>query len=247
MRKFEEIRAIAEARKGCSANLEKLIGSGDYPARDPKKMTDDRWLSIFSRHVFAAGFNWKAIDRKWPGFEEAFMGFDVGACAMMDDSWMDALLKDARIVRNGAKIASVRDNAVFLQELAAESGSAAAGHRRLAGRRLRRPSGRAEETREPARRLCRAIRATPRRQVRIHPLFGCRGPARQGRGGEQGSYLPQGHGGGAESFRRLAVGIRPFACGDQPGSRPEHRRLTRFPYRRLSLRGVAKLENSLIG
>ena len=126
MRTLDEIRAIAEARKGGSANLEKLIGSGDYPARDPKKMTDDRWLSIFSRHVFAAGFNWKAIDRKWPGFEEAFKGFDVGACAMMDDAWMDALLKDTRIVRNGAKIASVRDNAAFLQELAVERGSAAA-------------------------------------------------------------------------------------------------------------------------
>lgn len=124
MRTFEEIRAIAEARKGGPESLEKLIGSGDYPARDPKGMTDDRWLSIFSRHVFAAGFNWKAIDRKWPGFEEAFKGFDVGACAMMDDVWMDDLLKDARIVRNGAKIASVRDNAVFLQELAAERGSA---------------------------------------------------------------------------------------------------------------------------
>lgn len=44
---------------------------------------------------------------------------------MMNDDWFDALVQDTRIVRHGAKILSVRDNAVFLQELAQENGSAA--------------------------------------------------------------------------------------------------------------------------
>ncbi|MCG6904190.1 MAG: 3-methyladenine DNA glycosylase, partial [Rhodobacter sp.] len=39
-------------------------------------------------------------------------------------AWFDELIQDTRIVRYGGKILSVRDNAVFLQELAAEHGSA---------------------------------------------------------------------------------------------------------------------------
>jgi 3-methyladenine DNA glycosylase Tag len=44
----------------------------------------------------------------------------------MSEEEFDAHLKDARIVRNAAKIASVRDNARFLVDLAREHGSAAA-------------------------------------------------------------------------------------------------------------------------
>jgi len=66
--------------------------------------------------------NWKVIQAKWNGFEAAFDGFDPGKCAFMDDDRMDALLKDTRIVRHGAKIASVRDNAGFLLQLREEGG-----------------------------------------------------------------------------------------------------------------------------
>lgn len=75
--------------------------------------------------MFQAGFNWKVIEAKWDGFETAFGGFDVGRCAFMDDETFDALLQDTRIVRNGTKIASVRENAAFLLELRDEGG---AGH-----------------------------------------------------------------------------------------------------------------------
>jgi len=73
--------------------------------------------------VFQAGFNWKVIEAKWDGFEAAFDGFDIGRCALMDDEKFDALLQDARIVRNGTKIATVRDNAAFLLELRDEGGA----------------------------------------------------------------------------------------------------------------------------
>jgi 3-methyladenine DNA glycosylase Tag len=75
--------------------------------------------------VFQAGFSWKVIDQKWPGFEEAFEGFDVARLAFLPDEAFEALLKDTRIVRNGAKIKSVQHNAIFLKDLAAEHGSAA--------------------------------------------------------------------------------------------------------------------------
>ena len=44
---------------------------------------------------------------------------------MMSDEDLDALLKDKRIIRNGAKVASVSRNAALLVDLAAEHGSAA--------------------------------------------------------------------------------------------------------------------------
>ncbi len=124
MRTFDAILAIAAERKGGPDALEAMLEPPLSP-EDLARLPDHRWLALFTRFVFSAGFSWKVIERKWPGFEEAFHGFDVGRCAMMDDAWLDRLLQDTRIVRNGAKVQSVRDNAVFLQDLAREHGSAA--------------------------------------------------------------------------------------------------------------------------
>ena len=124
MRSFDEIYAITADRKGGAEALEQMLAPAEDPV-DPAAIGDDRWLSNFTKGVFRAGFNWRVIDAKWDGFEAAFHGFDIGKCAMMDDEWFDALIQDTRIVRHGAKIQSVRDNAVFLQELAQEHGSAA--------------------------------------------------------------------------------------------------------------------------
>jgi 3-methyladenine DNA glycosylase Tag len=78
-----------------------------------------------ARHVFQSGFSWAVIDKKWPGFEEAFAAFDPATNAAMSDERFDELLKDPGIIRNGAKIRSVALNAQFLVNLAAEHGSAA--------------------------------------------------------------------------------------------------------------------------
>ncbi len=114
MRSFDEILSIAADRKGGTEvvlDAVPAIRSADALAAVP----DDRWLSAMARAVFNAGFNWKVIEAKWPGFEEAFHGFDVGRTAMMSDETFDALLKDTRVVRNGAKLQSVQANAVFIQ------------------------------------------------------------------------------------------------------------------------------------
>lgn len=126
MRTFAEIYARAAARKGGEAALEALVA--EHAPKSPAELAatpDDRWLSMMTRCVFQAGFNWKVIENKWPGFETAFHGFAVPINAAMSDEDLDAHLKDAGIVRNAAKILSVRDNAIFLRDLAAEHGSAA--------------------------------------------------------------------------------------------------------------------------
>lgn len=125
MNKFKTIRDRAAARKGGDEALEALMPA-IRTADELRIVSDDRWLAEMTRRVFQAGFNWSVIEKKWPGFEAAFEGFDPGRCAMLSDDDIDRLLKDRDIVRNAAKIASVRENAVFLSDLAREHGTAAA-------------------------------------------------------------------------------------------------------------------------
>ncbi|WP_071675338.1 DNA-3-methyladenine glycosylase I [Nioella nitratireducens] len=121
MRSFDEIHAIATERHGSDGLAARL--STPLTPEALAAIPEDRWLAQLTRCVFQAGFNWKVIEAKWDGFEAAFHGFDVGRCAMMDDDWLDDLLVDTRIVRNGPKIQTVRDNAVFLQSLRDQGGA----------------------------------------------------------------------------------------------------------------------------
>lgn len=120
MRTFDEIHALSAARHGGAEALEAKLMKPDPDITD---LPEDRWLSTMAKCIFQAGFNWKVIENKWDGFETAFDGFDTGRCAFMDDEKFDQLLQDTRIVRNGTKIAAVRDNAAFLLELRGEGGA----------------------------------------------------------------------------------------------------------------------------
>ncbi|SDM47927.1 DNA-3-methyladenine glycosylase I [Maricaulis salignorans] len=124
MRSFDEIFAIAADRKGGPDALEALL-SKPLPAEELASIPDDRWLSMMAKCLFQAGFHWKVIEAKWPGFEAAFEGFDPPRVAFYGDEEIDRLLSDTGIVRNGAKIMAVIENARFLADLAAEHGSAA--------------------------------------------------------------------------------------------------------------------------
>ncbi|MBL4788418.1 MAG: DNA-3-methyladenine glycosylase I [Kordiimonadaceae bacterium] len=124
MRSFEEITDLALGFRGSMDVLEQLMPEVKTAA-EIKKLGDDRILALMARGVFQAGFSWKVIDKKWPGFEEAFEGFVPVRWKFMSDDDLDSLLKDTRIVRHGQKILSVRDNAIFLCDLDDEYGSAA--------------------------------------------------------------------------------------------------------------------------
>jgi 3-methyladenine DNA glycosylase Tag len=119
---FKTIRARAEKRKGGAKQLDKLLP----PRPDASvlaKLPDDRALAEMTRRVFSAGFAWSVIETKWPGFEKAFLGFRPAELGFQPDDFWHALLNDKGIVRNGAKIMSVRDNAQFIQQIAVEYGS----------------------------------------------------------------------------------------------------------------------------
>jgi 3-methyladenine DNA glycosylase Tag len=118
---FKTIRARAEKRKGVAA-LKKLLP----PVPDQKalaKLKDDRVLAEMAKRVFSAGFVWSVIENKWDGFEAAFQGFEPRKLVHKPDEFWEKLAGDKRIVRNPQKIRSVRDNAQFLLDIAAEYGS----------------------------------------------------------------------------------------------------------------------------
>lgn len=126
MRSFDEIFDQAASFRGGAVELEAVLKqSTPKTAAELAKISDDRWLAIMTQCVFQAGFSWKVIESKWAGFEEAFDGFNVPRWAMAPDEDIDRLLSDTRIVRNGQKIRTVRENAIFLSDLAREHGSAA--------------------------------------------------------------------------------------------------------------------------
>jgi len=121
MTSFNRIRARAEERKGGAEALNRMLP----PRPDPEALAaveDDRVLAEMTKRVFSAGFAWSVIESKWPGFEEAFLSFDPARLSFEPDEFWDGLVKDARIVRNAAKIMSVKANARFVREIGEEHG-----------------------------------------------------------------------------------------------------------------------------
>lgn len=123
---FEAIRQRAEERKGGAAALQAMLDKHQPDHDRLRAMPDDRILADMTRRIFYSGFVQKVIDNKWPGFEAAFSGFDPAMLNIAPDDYWHDLTSDERIIRNGAKIMSVRTNAAFIRELAKEYGSAGA-------------------------------------------------------------------------------------------------------------------------
>ena len=94
----------------------------EIPSR-AKPAGDDGYLEMLTKAVFQAGFSWSVIRDKWPNFQEAFGGFDVGRVAAYDEEDIERLLRDAGIVRNGRKIVATVENARTVQRLSHEHGS----------------------------------------------------------------------------------------------------------------------------
>ncbi|TCL75578.1 DNA-3-methyladenine glycosylase I [Rhizobium sp. BK251] len=125
MQSFQVIMERAAERKRGAEALRKLLP----PVPDGnalRAMPDDRLLAEMTKYIFSAGFVWKVIEAKWPGFEAAFDNFDVAYLNFAPDEYWHQLTSDTRIIRNGAKIMSVRTNAHFIRELAEQHGSAGA-------------------------------------------------------------------------------------------------------------------------
>lgn len=122
MKKFQQIRAQAEKRKGGP----KIMGSLLTAPMKPVKLAeigDDRFLAQITRCVFNAGFHWRVITQKWPGFEDAFHAFDLGQLLTKSPDQWEKYIEDERIVRNWQKIQTVFVNAGMIADVSEKHGS----------------------------------------------------------------------------------------------------------------------------
>ena len=119
---FKIVRARAAKRKGGDAALAELLPKLAGP-KALTKLKDDRALAEMAKRVFSAGFVWSVIEKKWPGFEVAFLKFEPGRLLHQPDEFWEGLVADKRIVRNPQKITAVRENAQFVADIAREHGS----------------------------------------------------------------------------------------------------------------------------
>jgi 3-methyladenine DNA glycosylase Tag len=119
---FSTIHKRASKRKGGDRQLNALLPDISSP-KALARLADDRVLAEMTKRIFCSGFVWKIIEQKWPGFEEAFLGFDIPRLLRQSPEFWEALTADRRIVRNGQKIMAVQKNAQFVADIAAEHGS----------------------------------------------------------------------------------------------------------------------------
>ena len=122
MTSFQTLYELAATNKGSYAILEGVLPSIATP-EELSKITDDRYLSMMTRCIFRAGFVWRIIDYKWPGFESAFAKFNPLAVAHFSDERLEELAQDTTIVRHFTKIVAVRHNAVYVLDQQRRHGS----------------------------------------------------------------------------------------------------------------------------
>ncbi|WP_297796156.1 DNA-3-methyladenine glycosylase I [uncultured Marinobacter sp.] len=119
---FSRIYDQAAAHKGGEVALRSLLPRVAEPG-ELQAIADDRYLSEITRCVFKAGFVWRVIENKWPGFEAAFQGFVPLYWQQVPPEVLEDLAQDARIVRNMQKIRTVPENARMIVDAAREHGS----------------------------------------------------------------------------------------------------------------------------
>jgi DNA-3-methyladenine glycosylase I len=83
----------------------------------------DVYLEVMSKAVFQSGMSWKVVEAKWPGTQEAFLGFDVNKVAALGPFDIEELAKDTRVIRNRRKLEAIVYNAQQILALDEEYGS----------------------------------------------------------------------------------------------------------------------------
>ena len=80
----------------------------------PQQITPTRpadYLEVMTKAVFQSGMSWQVVEAKWPGFREAFDGFDPEKIAGYTGDDVERLAADTRIIRNRRKIEATLTNA----------------------------------------------------------------------------------------------------------------------------------------
>ena len=125
MQSLEEILALAAARHGgrdaVLADVPPI-----KPAAELAAIPDAAWLEQMARCIFQTGISWKVVEAKWPGIRAAFHDFRPARVALIEGDELHDLVQNPAVIRSGAKIKAIRDNAVWIGQVAAAHGSFAA-------------------------------------------------------------------------------------------------------------------------
>ena len=87
---------------------------------EPTGLAD--YLAVLTKAVLQSGMSWRVVEAKWPGFQEAFAGFDPAAVAAFTEDDIERLAADTRIIRNRRKIEATITNAQAMLDLDGEPG-----------------------------------------------------------------------------------------------------------------------------
>jgi len=111
----ETVRKRFESDVAMEAFLPKALTADEL-----RRKGNDRYLSAMTQRVFQAGMRHTMVDAKWPAFEEVFGRFDPPAMSRLGPQQIEECMKDARIIRDRAKLQTIPKNARFILEVAAE-------------------------------------------------------------------------------------------------------------------------------
>jgi DNA-3-methyladenine glycosylase I len=108
----------------CEWNLNDALLTRYHDEEWGEPLHDDRMLFEFlALDAMQAGLSWNTILRKRENFRQAFDHFEIEVVAGYTDAKIQALLADAGIVRNKAKINAIIHNASRVMEIQQEFGS----------------------------------------------------------------------------------------------------------------------------
>jgi DNA-3-methyladenine glycosylase I len=82
---------------------------------------DQQLFEKLSLEGFQAGLSWITILRRRPAFRDVFFDFEIERVAAMDDSDVERLMNDPRIIRNRAKILATLSNARIIADMVRET------------------------------------------------------------------------------------------------------------------------------
>ncbi|WP_444923159.1 DNA-3-methyladenine glycosylase I [Microbulbifer sp. DLAB2-AF] len=122
MRNFLDIEAPVIDRFGGKKDLTARL-TKPKPAKEISAIPNSQWLSAASRAVFQAGFSWKVVEKKWPGIEHIFYGFDLSFCRYLSEEALDDLMRQEGMIKHWTKTRSISRNADFFWHLSNENGS----------------------------------------------------------------------------------------------------------------------------
>ncbi len=84
---------------------------------------DSKLFELLSLELCQSGLSWHTILKKREGYQLVFSQFDIEKVATFDESKIEELLLDTRIVRHRAKISAIINNAKCILDIQKEYGS----------------------------------------------------------------------------------------------------------------------------